>query len=128
MSPDQEVSDDALPRSTSSPVGSPRLTGTRCRGRTHGGELDAQSSQGFVSCVGGREEADGLGPDDFARDDTSLVERTLERSFRTRTEPRIGAKDVEENARVDGGDQTVSALPRTRRISSSVRRRSLRMP
>jgi len=71
-----------------------------------GYELDAESLHAPPRCIRGPEGRGDLGPDDLASDEAALRQISSDSLSRAQAVGRIGAEDVEENARVDRGDHS----------------------
>jgi hypothetical protein len=115
---DQEVGDDAITRTAGSPVGAPRLCRHASGSLGHRVEGDRHGGQCLPTDRRIREGSEHFRPDDIAGDDRAVEETSSQRGKRRLRMDRIVREDIEQDARVHGGDHRVPKPGRGPRVSS----------
>src|SRR5438876_3266028 len=127
MCADQEVGNYPGARPAPAPVLAPTRSGVDGCDHVHRGEFDAESLQRLACSLAARKCRGHLRPDNLACDESPLVAGVAESILRAHTEVRIRSEDVEQDVRIDGGDQAPTS-PRARATKASVPSSSLSTP
>lgn len=128
MGADQEISRPAGSLPALLPVGLPGLAGLQRSFQGEGAEINSQTLHGFACVCGRGEKGCDFGPNHLAGHQPPLGNTGTHRLAGARPESGVSAEKIEQHARINRGNHSLSFAPRSPAISWSVGRRRSRIP